>query len=100
MTQDTHPLDYAYPIAPGDVPYWQPGMTLRDYFAGQALPQAVADYGEPSATTSSGQRRDRGNPVLPYAAKAIGTREEIIARQAYKYADAMLAARGGGDESA
>ena len=37
MTETTHPCDYAYPVAPGDVPYWQPGMTLRDYFAGQAI---------------------------------------------------------------
>jgi hypothetical protein len=69
------------------------GMSLRDWFAGQALPQAVMDYGEPSCTSSAGQRRDRGNPILPWAAQATGTREEIIARQAYRYADAMLAAR-------
>jgi hypothetical protein len=69
------------------------GMSLRDYFAGEALPQAVADYGEPHNTLSSGQRRDRGNPVLPYAASGSGTREEIIAAQAYKYADAMLVVR-------
>lgn len=37
MTDNTHPCDYAFPVAPGDVPYWQPGMTLRDWFAGQAL---------------------------------------------------------------
>ena len=69
------------------------GMTLRDWFATNALPQAVLDYGEPSATSSAGQRRDRGNPVLPYATKGAGTREQIIARQAYRYADAMLAER-------
>lgn len=71
----------------------QDGMTLLDYIAAAALPQAVLDYGEPSANSSSGQRRDRGNPVLPYAATGIGTREQIIARQAYKYAHAMIAAR-------
>ncbi|MAK86534.1 MAG: hypothetical protein CMK96_06250 [Pseudomonas sp.] len=70
--------------------------TLRDEFAMAALPCAVADYGEPSATGSSGQRRDRGNTVLPYATKGTGSREEIIARQAYRYADAMLAARAQG----
>ena len=95
---NTHPEDYAFPVAPGDVPYWQPGMTLRDWFAGQALPQAVEDYGQPSPGNTAGQRRNMGNPVLPYAAKGAGTREEIIARQAYNYADAMLAARAkGGD---
>jgi len=90
---DTHPCDYAFPVAPGDVPYWQPGMTLRDYMAAAALPQAVNDYGEPMANSTAGQRRDRGNSVLPYAIKGTGSREDIIARQAYRYADAMLRAR-------
>jgi hypothetical protein len=93
MAEETHPCDYAYPVAPGDVAYWQPGMTLRDYIAAAALPQAVMDYGEPLHGSSSGQRRDRGKPVLPYATSGAGTREEIIARQAYKYADAMMRAR-------
>ncbi|CAJ1391692.1 unnamed protein product [Effrenium voratum] len=75
----------------GDAP--EPGMSMRDYFAAHALPQAVLDYGEPSSAISAGQRRDRGNPVVPYATAATGTREEIIARQAYRYADAMLAVR-------
>jgi len=71
------------------------GMSLRDYMAAAALPQAVVDYGEPLAGGIYGQRRDRGTPVLPYSTKGTGTREEIIARQAYRYADAMLAARKG-----
>ncbi len=70
-----------------------PGMTLRDWFAGQALPQAVEDYGQPDMMKSTGQRRDRGNPVLPYATSGTMTREQIIALQAYRYADAMLEAR-------
>ena len=69
------------------------GMTLRDWFAGQALPQAVEDYGQPDMMKSTGQRRDRGNPVLPYATAGTMTREYIIALQAYRYADAMLEAR-------
>ena len=81
---DVHPCDYAFPVAPGDVPYWQPGMSLRDYMATASLQQAVEDY----------TRKDHtGNPLLPHAAKPIGTREDIIARQAYRYADAMLKAR-------
>lgn len=70
-----------------------PGMSLRDWFAGQALTQSVEDYGQPKTDSSAGVRRDRGNPVTPYATKDIGSREDIIARQAYKYADAMLKAR-------
>ncbi len=54
------------------------GMLLRDWFAGQSLPGAIEDY---------------DGPATPYSAQATGTREEIIARQAYKYADAMLKAR-------
>lgn len=71
-----------------------PAVSLRDYFAAAALPQAVEDYGEPGNGAATKQRRDRGNPVLPYAATGAGSREEIIARQAYRYADAMLSARG------
>lgn len=65
----------------------------RDWFAGHALPQAVEDYGQPELGRVTGQRRDRGNPVLPYATSNTMTREQIIARQAYRYADAMLDAR-------
>lgn len=93
MTQYFGPQDYAYPVAPGDVPYWQPGMTMLDALAIAALPAAVEDYGEPSSTSSAGQRRDRGNPILPYASEGVGTREEIIARQAYRYAEAMMKVR-------
>lgn len=76
----------AYTVATG-------GMTLRDFFAAHALPQAVEDYGQPELGRVAGQRRDRGNPVLPYASSGTMTREQIIARQAYRYADAMLEAR-------
>lgn len=65
----------------------------RDEFAGQALNQAVEDYGQPTHGNGSQQRRNLGNPVLPYSASRVGSREEIIARQAYRYADAMIAAR-------
>jgi hypothetical protein len=70
-----------------------PGMSIRDWFAGQALDQAVQDYDRMGRTPYM-----EGGRLLPYEAKAVGTREEIIARQAYRYADAMLKARcGGGD---
>lgn len=99
---DTHVMNDggpAFPVHgghPGDDPRNKilgGGMSLRDWFAGQALPQAVEDYGQPMMGAGGQQRRNHGNPVLPYSAAAIGTREEIIARQAYRYADAMLAAR-------
>ena len=49
--------------------YGDPGMTLRDYFAGRALPAILA--------------------ALPYQDDVNGT----VAREAYAMADAMLAAR-------
>ena len=67
------------------------GMTLRFYAALKALPQAVEDYGQPSPGGESGQRYNRGNPVLPYS-NGFDDREKIIARQAFRYADAMIAA--------
>ena len=82
----------AFPLAttPDTVDYH--GMSLRDWFAGQAFSQAVDDYGQPEMMKSTGQRRDRGAPVLPYATAEMA-REMIIARHAYRYADAMLKAR-------
>ncbi len=75
-------------IDDGELAY--PGMPLRDWFAGKALPQSVEDY----------DRKTRGvhdvkTNVLPWACEATGSRESIIARQAYRYADAMIAARAG-----
>lgn len=54
----------AFPTGTGVTPY-NPGMTLRDYFAAMVLPQCFAV----SATT------------------------DIAAREAYRMADAMLKAR-------
>lgn len=76
MSDNTHPCDYAFPVAPGDVPYWQPGMTLRDWFAGQALAGMC------------------GHP------KALGniSDEDLLedARLMYRLADAMIEARAKG----
>jgi hypothetical protein len=52
------------------------GMTLRDYFAGQALAGALQNY-----TTSK-----------------FGCTEKEVALGAYRYADAMLAARKEGEQ--
>jgi hypothetical protein len=59
----------------GEVSY--PGLSLRDWFAGQAL-TGIADHFTVSndATTKASQK--------------------VIARLCYDYADAMLAAREGG----
>lgn len=63
---------------------WRPHVALRDWFAGQALPLALADY-------------DRGVPQHDLEAMFGGrcglTRQEIVAALSYRYADAMLAGR-------
>jgi hypothetical protein len=51
------------------------GMTLRDWFAGQALPVIIADLGH------------EGNDV------PVADMPRYSAKGAYVYADAMLAAR-------
>lgn len=73
----THPEDYAFPVAPGDVPYWQPGMTLRDWFAGQA-PEMPEQWWLDTKAQYGGK---------------VGSYAEAIAAWRYFYADAMLAAR-------
>lgn len=86
----------AFPRVPFDVNDYtgdgSQGMALRDWFAGHCFSQAVEDYGQPGLGDNSKQRKDRGNPVLPYATAEM-SRETIIAAQAYRYADAMLAER-------
>lgn len=63
-----HEGGYAFPV-----PEYSPGMTLRDWFAGQALAGYLAAYAHPQAIDT------------PMPLKA--------ARCTYEYADAMLAAR-------
>lgn len=55
------------------------GMSLRDYFAGQALPSLIAVK----------ERLLKGNPKQYEGAEA----EKVVAQAAYFQADAMLSAR-------
>lgn len=57
-----------------------PGMTIRDYFAAQALPWARETMPDYDLTALFGSR-------------TCIRREEIIAADAYRIADAMLARR-------
>jgi len=66
-----HPCDYAFPVAPGDVPYWQPGMSILEWYAGQALPQIINTCARD--TTKPGE-----------------TREQLFARKAFEVARAMM----------
>lgn len=69
--------EYGHPGACG-------GMTLRDYFAGQALTNAAI-------CTGTAPEYDLTRWFGRYASGI--TRAEIVARQAGEYADAMLSAR-------
>lgn len=60
-----------------------PGMTLLDYFAGQALSNSRICTGEATEYQLREWFGDRGGI----------TKEEIVAKQALSYADAMLEAR-------
>jgi hypothetical protein len=60
----------------------RPGMTLRDWFAGQVVPAVIA-------ATSAGQHHPGGS-LVPNDERSIAQR---IAADAYDLADAMLAAR-------
>jgi hypothetical protein len=73
----------AYPGEQGHTPggtwnqTWNPGMTLRDWFAGQVLVGLLASEG----------------PDFAYKGSDSVTREELVASFAYKQAEAMLAER-------
>ena len=67
----------AYPTTPDNgVNSGEPGMTLRDHFAGLALPALLEQV--PTLT-----KKDLGDKTI----------EEAVAIAAYHYADAMLEAR-------
>jgi hypothetical protein len=55
----------------GNPSYSAPGMTLRDWFAGQAL----------------------AGMLINYTTQKFGVGEQTCAKGAYEFADAMLAAR-------
>lgn len=75
-SQKPHDGGAAFPLHPGIAPDWtaSTGMTLRDWFAGQALTAIV--------TVCIHDTRENGE-----------TTKQMIARKAYEVADAMLAAR-------
>lgn len=82
----------AFPLNPdtnvshkGDIYEDVMGLSKLDWFAGQALPQAVEDYDRKTRHVM-----DTKDHVLPWATKDR-SREQIIAWQAYRYARAMLA---------
>lgn len=76
-------------------PGWlREGMTLRDWFAGQALSQCIQDA--PAGSMGGDYPAAHGSPMHK---EALQTKRDNAARIAYEYADAMIAARkDDGDE--
>ncbi len=70
-----NPLAFPLLYGNGDLAH-NNGMTLRDWFAGQALPAIIA-------ATSAGQHHLQG----------VGTVTDMLAQEAYRLANAMLAER-------
>jgi hypothetical protein len=68
---------------PGGSEYVSPGMTLRDWFAGQALSNPALCTGTAPDYELRRWFGERGGV----------TKAEIVAAQAYDHADAMLAQR-------
>lgn len=92
MSTDGGPAFPLHPGAgePGDATWASmQGMALRDWFAGMALAVTIENYAGPPGVGGAGLER----ALRSAAAAGDGTREEIIARQAYRYADALLAER-------
>lgn len=75
----TTPNDGGHAFPTDGSPSGLVGMTLRDYFAAAALQGDLASESENFRTQSSGEGRN--------------TREQNLALNAYKIADAMLAER-------
>lgn len=74
----------AFPTAGDEVHAFDPGMSLRDYFAGQALSNSAICTGE-------AKQYELDAWFGKYATSI--TRRQIVAKQAAAYADAMLAER-------
>lgn len=85
----------AFPIVAMDAATGQPingcfymGMSLRDYFAAQAISGVFACIVSTDARTA----------LLKASASAGKSIEDLVAKSAYQLADAMLAAREGGSK--
>lgn len=110
---DTKHIDDGGPALPTVIVHWNgamidrgPGMSLRDWFAGQAMAAMLSTYrntllgsrnpddGDDSDVSSFG--RDLAIDPNHLTGEDHGCNE--IASDAYRFADAMLAARKGGEE--
>lgn len=90
------------PKAEGDI---REGMTLRDWFAGQALPQAFCAFSkdcQAELEQTAGSNLDPANTGCSLRSWMTDMRDSEwaggIANACYNIADAMLAARKGGEQ--
>lgn len=70
----------AFPVLDSNGSFWNPGMSLRDYFAGQALAGFCGNPAIFAANTRSGWT-------------LVNCSDKQLAEHAYTMADVMLAAR-------
>ena len=78
----------AFPVVastgdPRDGVYCRDGMSLRDYFAGQAIAGVIRSTVEADSAAVLSESADSSGLAI----------EQVIARSAYEIADAMLAVR-------
>ena len=78
--QETGGPAFARPSWPGAIGGAQEGMTLRDYFAAKAMQAILPQYQNVFDDETGGE----DDPSFP----------ELLAKDAYTMADAMLKARG------
>lgn len=79
----------SFPIGSGQTPH--AGMTLKDYFAGQALMGLLANHWISDSRIA--------NELNSYMTSSRGRElASQITRGAYGFADAMLRERGGNDD--
>lgn len=98
----------AYPVippvdghghSPGGYPFPDSGMTLRDYFAGQALVAIIASQGNTVTEDWADGMYDPDSPAdmermrLDDEARQKSEYSTSPAKLAYEYADAMIAER-------
>ena len=79
----TYGLEPGEPSQTGEHTAQFPGMSLRDYFAGQAL------AGQLAAFTNA----DAIEQWVEVSRETGETQHQTVAREAYRFADAMLAER-------
>lgn len=87
MTECTKNGGAAFPHSVGPMDD-RAGMSLRDWFAGQALAAIISKHGPLGKPLSP----DTGRKEVTIA--EAGRIQRAIARGAYEYADAMIAERG------